>query len=281
MDTIIDNYFYSDKLPKENDLVFCRVSNVSTVGITCDLMEYNNLNGFLPLTEISKKNKYRPALKTIKLGNEYVLQVTKIDPLNGCIDLSKKYVTDIEKQECEDHFIKAKRINLLIRQLSLNHNISVLELNKLILDPFKESNKNMYDFFMDVVNKNIDLLTDETTQMFLENVNPEIRSDLFSLINNNHGPFVVKYTKLQIEFRFVAYSENGVDDLRLVARNALAKIESSDNIRINTDTNGYVIVCQTKNVEMQKARLLQILDEMSFNIKLLGGALVITPDTLN
>lgn len=49
------DYFYEHKVPEVDELVMARVNSIDEMGVLCQLLEYNNLEGFLPLSELSRK----------------------------------------------------------------------------------------------------------------------------------------------------------------------------------------------------------------------------------
>ena len=52
----IESYFYQHKFPKNDELVMVKIkSEDEDIGFICSLMEYNNKEGFLHLTRISKR----------------------------------------------------------------------------------------------------------------------------------------------------------------------------------------------------------------------------------
>jgi len=100
-------FFYERKVPDTDELVMVRVNSIDDVGVSCHLLEYNNLEGFLPLSEISRK-RMRSVLRHVRTGQKQVLQVLRVDPERGFVDLSKKYITDVERKLVQKSTTRAK-----------------------------------------------------------------------------------------------------------------------------------------------------------------------------
>lgn len=89
-------YFYSERFPKVDDIVMCYVRKVNTEGIYVDLLEYNNINGFVPLNEVSKV-RVKNIKKILDEDKIYPLLVISVDEIKGYIDLSNKFIGDPEE----------------------------------------------------------------------------------------------------------------------------------------------------------------------------------------
>ena len=59
--------FYKNKLPEQGDLVLVLVNKVTEVGAYVNLLEYNNIEGMIALTEASKR-RIRSVNKILRIG---------------------------------------------------------------------------------------------------------------------------------------------------------------------------------------------------------------------
>lgn len=146
--------FVENEFPEQGEIVFCKITSCNDLGSEAILLEYGNLNGFLPISEYSRK-RIKSIRALIKPGNREVLEVMDVDPIKGYVDLSRKHVTDDERKDCADLFKQRKQVvsfgKTLGRKLKLdpltvlqsafwNHDESVLNsefFTKLTLNPDK------------------------------------------------------------------------------------------------------------------------------------------------
>ncbi|GAM22725.1 hypothetical protein SAMD00019534_059000, partial [Acytostelium subglobosum LB1] len=108
---------YEKKYPEENELVMVMVQSVGEMGVYVSLMEYNNIEGMILLTEISRR-RIRSLTKLVRVGRQEVVVVVRVDKEKGYIDLSKRRVTPEEISKCEDRYNKSKHVHSIIRHLA-------------------------------------------------------------------------------------------------------------------------------------------------------------------
>lgn len=77
--------FYPRNFPNLNELVMCTISDTSEIGIIVNLLEYDNLSGFLPYNQIPHK-------LILKVNNKIILNVIDVCKNNN-ITLSRKFIT--------------------------------------------------------------------------------------------------------------------------------------------------------------------------------------------
>jgi hypothetical protein len=79
------------------------------MGAYVQLLEYNNIEGMVLLSELSRR-RIRSINKLIKVGRDEVVMVIRVDKDKGYIDLSKRRVSAEEIVKAEDRFNKAKMV---------------------------------------------------------------------------------------------------------------------------------------------------------------------------
>ncbi|CAF1209927.1 unnamed protein product, partial [Didymodactylos carnosus] len=99
--------FYKQKLPETDDLVMVNVVNIEEMGVYVHLLEYNNIEGMILLTELSRR-RIRSINKLIRVGRNEVVVVVRVDRDKGYIDLSKRRVSPEDISKCEEKFVRAK-----------------------------------------------------------------------------------------------------------------------------------------------------------------------------
>lgn len=84
-----DCRFYEGRFPEVDDLVMVKVNRIADLGAYVSLLEYNNMEGMILLSEVSKR-RFRSVNKLIRVGRHEVVMVLRVDPKKGYIDLSKR-----------------------------------------------------------------------------------------------------------------------------------------------------------------------------------------------
>ena len=60
---------YDEKYPKVDELVYVRVKSVNDMNAYVELLEYNNIEGMILLSQLTRRNRIRSIGKYIKVGN--------------------------------------------------------------------------------------------------------------------------------------------------------------------------------------------------------------------
>ena len=104
--------FYNLAYPNVDDIVICLVSKIEKEVIYTKLLEYDNIEGLIQLSNASTRRKKRSVL-TVKEGKIYPLLVLAIDQKNGYIDLSNKFLSDEDKAiSMEKYNFQSKAIKI-------------------------------------------------------------------------------------------------------------------------------------------------------------------------
>jgi translation initiation factor 2 subunit 1 len=85
------------ELPDRGEIVLCTVREITPHGIYVDLDEYNNMNGFLHISEIST-GWVRNIERVAKPQQKLVLKVIRAEKSRREVDLSLRQVTNEEKR---------------------------------------------------------------------------------------------------------------------------------------------------------------------------------------
>ncbi|KAG9465942.1 hypothetical protein GDO78_017491 [Eleutherodactylus coqui] len=116
--------FYQHKFPEVDDVVMVNVRSIAEMGAYVSLLEYNNIEGMILLSELSRR-RIRSINKLIRIGRNECVVVIRVDKDKGYIDLSKRRVSPEEALKCEDKFTKSKTVYSILR-----HVAEVLEYTK-------------------------------------------------------------------------------------------------------------------------------------------------------
>tara|TARA_A100001015_G_scaffold48449_1_gene53502 strand:- start:834 stop:1676 length:843 start_codon:yes stop_codon:yes gene_type:complete len=133
-------HYYPNKLPEEGDYVVVRVKDITDIGCYVSLIEYGEIEGFVPMKELSKRGRVRSLKRLIHKNKDEVLEVLSVDPENQYIDLSKKSVVHDDIQAILEKYHNSKTVNSIVSYLSDVLEVSVLELYQKIVWKLEEKN---------------------------------------------------------------------------------------------------------------------------------------------
>ncbi|KAH7696539.1 Protein Y37E3.10, partial [Aphelenchoides avenae] len=111
--------FYANEFPDVKDTVVVKVKEIIDIGVYVTLPEYNDKEGLIPLSELSRR-RIRSAKQLIGVGWKVCVVVTRVDNdtlLPGCT-LSKRRVDPKDLLQCEDRFSRAKAIDIVLRHVA-------------------------------------------------------------------------------------------------------------------------------------------------------------------
>lgn len=112
-------------LPDRGEIVLCTVREITPHGIYVDLDEYNNMNGFLHISEIST-GWVRNIERVAKPQQKLVLKVIRAEKSRREVDLSLRQVTNEEKRTKLIEWKKNERavtiMEMVKKKLSIDDN---------------------------------------------------------------------------------------------------------------------------------------------------------------
>ncbi|KAF3518812.1 hypothetical protein DY000_02059031 [Brassica cretica] len=82
---------YESKYPEVDMAVMIQVKNIADMGAYVSLLEYNNIEGMILFSELSRR-RIRSVSSLIKVGRIEPVMVLRVDKEKGYIDLSKRRV---------------------------------------------------------------------------------------------------------------------------------------------------------------------------------------------
>ncbi len=145
-------YLYENKYPVSDALVIGKIIKIDDLGVTVTLPEYNDIEGHIAYSEVSRKKKFK-INNLMEIGKEVLLITLNVniedengDEKNISIDLSKRSIRDDEISIFMDNYkiyLKLfdlwKYIYLKINNIELN-NDTILNINVNLLYKFMKNN---------------------------------------------------------------------------------------------------------------------------------------------
>lgn len=120
---------YEQQYPNTDDLVIVQVKNVAEMGAYVSLLEYNNIEGMILLSELSRR-RIRSIHKLIRVGRTEVVVVLRVDKERGYIDLSKRRVAVEDVAKMEEKYNKSKTVHSIMRNVSETCHVRLEDLYK-------------------------------------------------------------------------------------------------------------------------------------------------------
>ena len=142
----LDSRFYENKYPEIESVVMVNVRNIADMGAYVSLLEYNNIEGMILLSELSRR-RIRSIHKLIRVNRNEVVMVLRVDKEKGYIDLSKRRVSPEDIAACEDRFNKAKAVHGVLRHLAERRKYYLEDLYEKIGWPLYRKFGHAYDAF--------------------------------------------------------------------------------------------------------------------------------------
>lgn len=108
--------FFPNSFPKVGDLTYSKITEITGVGgVKCSLLEYNNIEAFIPLSDISKR-RINNAQLNAKIGKLYVVSILNVDSKRGFVDATKKGIDHDESVEfIKGYTLRKKVIGIISR----------------------------------------------------------------------------------------------------------------------------------------------------------------------
>lgn len=201
-----------------------KVRAIAEMGAYVNLAEYNNIEGMILLSELSRR-RIRSINKLIRVDRNECVVVLRVDKEKGYIDLSKRRVSPEEAAKCEEKYQKARAINSVLRHVA---EISKVDLEELYaLTAWKVEKKHgpgsSYDIFKAAI-------TDDSK--LLEEL--ELAPDLMALfLSNLRRRLAPQPIKIRSDIEVACYSYEGINTIKEALRAGLACSTEDLAVKIN------------------------------------------------
>lgn len=116
------------------------------MGAYVKLLEYDNIDGMILLSELSRR-RIRSIQKLIRVGRNEVVVVLRVDKEKGYIDLSKRRVSPEDIAKCEERFTKSRQVNSIMRHVAEHTKTPMIELYEAIAWPLNKRYGHSFDAF--------------------------------------------------------------------------------------------------------------------------------------
>jgi len=252
---------YSNKFPEADDLVIVQVKLVAEMGAYVSLLEYNNIEGMILLSELSRR-RIRSINKLIRVGRTEIVVVMRVDQEKGYIDLSKRRVSPEDIAKCEEKYNKSKAVHSIMRHVSETCKIRLEDLyNKFGWDLYTRFG-HAYDAFKLMI-------TDADKVLAPYELSEEVKETLLSNINRRLTPQPIK---LRADLEVTCFSYEGIDAIKeaLKAGEAVGSEEMPIKIKLVAPPL-YVMMTTSLDKDVGLQKLNEAVDIITKTIQKHGG----------
>ena len=198
--------FYEQEFPKEEDVVVVQVNEIKSMGAYVSLLEYDNIEGMVLLSELSRR-RIRSINKIIRVGKTECVSVLRVDKERGYIDLSKRRAGIEEVQQCNERYNKSKAVHSIMRHVAEHLDVPLKELNEKIAWPLYRKKGHAYDAFKLAI----------TSQEVFDGIDmgDDVRKILMENIQRRLTPQPIK---IRADIEVTCFKYEGVDAVRAALR---------------------------------------------------------------
>ena len=248
----------TQELPEVGEIVIATVKKTGDHGAYVSLDEYDNIQGFLHISEIAP-GWVRKVTKFVKEGDKKVLLVKKIQEDRAEIDLSLK---QISKEQRKKKLLDIKRLE---KEQSILKNIQdkaklsseeVDELEEKLLSKYKS----VYDAIIDIATKNISVIDDLK-------ISKKITDEIEDLSKKINLPTVEIRGILEMTSR-------KPDGIEIIKKMLLDAIKESQNEKIEISYLGapkYRLSIIAQDFKTAEKTLKPIVEQIEKNVSKLDG----------
>jgi len=213
--------FYEDQFPQVEDVVIVEVKQIAEMGAYVQLLEYNNIEGMILLSELSRR-RIRSINKLIKVGRNEIVVVLRVDKEKGYIDLSKRRVSPEEVALHEIKYSKAKAVHSIMRHCAETLDTDLEPLYQSIGWPLAKKYGHAYDAFAKAISDEEEVFSGIT-------MTEQVKEILMTQIKRRLSPQAVK---VRADFEVTCFSYEGVDAIK-AALIAGADAGSTDDVKVH------------------------------------------------
>ena len=197
----------TQEMPEQGEIILATVTKVMDHGAYVTLDEYDDIQGFLHISEIAP-GWIRSVSRFVRDGEKKVLLVKKVNAQRGDIDLSLKQVSKDQKKQKLKEVKKFEKGKTLLQNVQEKANLTDEEIEKLE-DNIYSKFDSVYDAFILIARNGIDSVKElklaKKTATIIEDIcskiklpSVEIRGIMEITNNQSNGVEIIKKTLVDI-----------------------------------------------------------------------------------
>jgi len=219
--SLVNCRYYEQKYPNVDDLVVVEVKSIEEMGAYVALKEYNDIEGMILLSELSRR-RIRSINKIIRVGRLECVVVLRVDAEKGYIDLSKRRVSDEDVAKCEERYNNAKTVHSIMRHVAETMHQDLEDLYVKIGWPLYKKYGHAYDAFKMII-------TDAERVLKDLDIKDNIKSAFISNIKRRLTPQPVK---VRADIEVTCFQYEGIDAIKAALTKGQATSTEQTPIKI-------------------------------------------------
>ena len=255
MTTTVQNF------PEVGEIVISTVTRIVDQGAYVALDEYNNVQGFLHVSEIAT-GWIRNVAKFLKVGEKKVLLVKRVDSRRSEIDLSLKQVSSDQKKKKLLEIKRGEKEEALIENLKSRIKLSEADIEKLE-NVLVEKFGSVYDAFSEVSAKGISVLD-----------NLSIPPKTLTIIAELGSKIQVPHVEIRGIFELTSTKSNGIEIIKQALTDSISNRKEVSVTYIGAPK--YRITLAAPNFKEAEKELKPILASVQDMIEKKGGTFKFT-----
>ncbi|KAL6891094.1 translation initiation factor 2, alpha subunit [Trichoderma longibrachiatum] len=257
--------FYEEKYPEIDSFVMVNVKQIAEMGAYVKLLEYDNIDGMILLSELSRR-RIRSIQKLIRVGRNEVVVVLRVDKEKGYIDLSKRRVSPEDIVKCEERYNKSKMVHSIMRHVAEKTQTPIESLYESITWPLNRKYGHAIDAFK------------------LSITNPEVWDDIKfpnQVVEDELKLYISKRltpqpTKVRADVEVTCFGYEGIDAVKAALRTAEAKNTESMQVKVRLVSPPlYVLTSTCLDKAQGITRLEEAIVDIRTSIEAAGGNLTV------
>ncbi|KAI0970345.1 translation initiation factor 2, alpha subunit [Xylaria arbuscula] len=257
--------FYEEPYPEIDSFVMVNVKQIADMGAYVKLLEYDNIDGMILLSELSRR-RIRSIQKLIRVGRNEVVVVLRVDKEKGYIDLSKRRVGPEDIVKCEERYNKSKMVHSIMRHVAEKTQTPIQTLYESIAWPLTKKYGHSLDAFkFSITNPDV---WDEITFP-----SDAVAEELKSYIGKKLTP---QPTKVRADIEVTCFEYEGIDAVKTALRTAEARNTEDNQVKVRLVSPPlYVLTSMCLDKTVGVARLEEAIVDIRNSITSAGGQLVV------
>ncbi|CAL5867876.1 uncharacterized protein PFLUO_LOCUS2097 [Penicillium psychrofluorescens] len=253
--------FYEEKYPEVDSYVMVNVKQIAEMGAYVKLLEYDNIDGMILLSELSRR-RIRSIQKLIRIGRNEVVIVLRVDKEKGYIDLSKRRVSPEDVVKCEERYNKSKAVHSIMRHVAEASQVPLETLYQQISWPLNRKYGHSHDAFKRSI-------TNPEVWKDIEFPSEAVKKELQQYISKKLTPHP---TKVRADIEVTCFGYEGIDAVKEALRTAEVENTAENQIMVRLVAPPlYVLTSQCLDKNQGIQMLEAAIERIAANIKGANG----------
>mmetsp|Transcript_29298 Transcript_29298/g.89725 ORF Transcript_29298/g.89725 Transcript_29298/m.89725 type:complete len:346 (+) Transcript_29298:409-1446(+) len=257
---------YESQFPEIDDLVMVQVRSVAEMGAYVALLEYNNIEGMILLSELSRR-RIRSINKLVRVGKQEVCMVLRVDKEKGYIDLSKRRVSAEDVLKCDERYQRSKAVHSIIRHISELRHVEMEDLYAQTAWPLYRKYGHAYEAFRLAISDPDVIFNEEN----MPGLSPEVRKLMLEEIAKRLTPTAVK---IRADIEVTCFQYEGITAIKRALLKGMALGSADLPIKIKLVAPPlYVMLCTSLDKKLGIKLLTDAIEVMQAEIREAKGDL--------